>query len=155
MAKVESITPYLEPLRKSVIVRRTPAEAFEVFTARFGSWWPFTKLSIHQAETASCHLDPRAGGEIGEVAKNGERAVWGKVLVWEPPHRLVLAWHPGYTPDTAQEVELRFTAVPEGTRVDLEHRDWSRRGEKAAEVRNNYDNGWAFVFEQCFVEACT
>jgi hypothetical protein len=155
MGNIESIQPYLEPLRRSVVVKRTPAEAFEIFTARFGSWWPYQRFSIHQQNVASCGLEPRQGGEVFEVARDGRRERWGTVVIWDPPGRLVLSWHPGHTPETAQQVELRFVAVPEGTRVDLEHRDWAKLGAAATETRESYENGWAVVLGQSYVEACS
>jgi uncharacterized protein YndB with AHSA1/START domain len=154
MGNVENVEPYLAPLRKSVTVRRTPGEAFEIFIARFASWWPYTRFSIHQDETATCGIEPRLGGDVYEVAKNGTRCVWGSVLAWEPPRRFVMSWHPGRPPETAQEVELRFAAVAGGTLVTLEHRGWAKYGPEAAEAREGYDNGWAVVFEKAFVAAC-
>lgn len=153
-ARIDDIRPFLEPLRKTVTVRRAPEEAFEIFTARIASWWPYRKFSIHQERTVSCTIEPRTGGEVFEVTAEGERGVWGRVLAWEPPHRLVFSWHPGRPAATAQEVEVRFVAVPEGTRVELEHRHWAALGEAAATSRTSYDQGWATVFETCFVEAC-
>jgi uncharacterized protein YndB with AHSA1/START domain len=154
MANVESIRPFLEPLRKSIVVRRAPAEAFEIFTARIGSWWPRDRFSIHQAESATCGMEPRVGGEVFEVSTAGARERWGTVVAWEPPHRMVMTWHPGRPPSTAQEVEVRFMAVDEGTRVDLEHRGWNEYGEGAEEARGGYESGWAVVFDRCFMEAC-
>jgi hypothetical protein len=154
MGSVEDIGPYLEPIRKSVVVRRTPREAFEIFTARLSTWWPAHQFSIHQADTVHCAIEPRVGGRIYEVARNGEQGVWGSVLVWEPPDRFVMSWHPGNPAETAQEVEVRFVAVAGGTRVELEHRDWTRLGAAAAETRSTYEGGWAFVFDRCYVEAC-
>lgn len=152
--KVRDIGPYVEPVRKSVTVRRTPAEAFEVFTARIGSWWPLSKFSIHQADAETCVIEPFVGGAIYEVSKSGERAPWGVVRVWEPGARFVMSWHPSHDPAEAQEVEIRFVLSVEGTRVELEHRDWQGLGTKAAETREGYDQGWVFVFEHCFKEAC-
>lgn len=154
MGKIESIGPYLEPLRKSVVVRRTPEEAFEIFTAKLASWWPYQQFSVHQAETATCAIEPRMGGKIYEVANSGSRAQWGTVLVWEPPHRFVMTWHPGQDPGTAQELELRFVAVALGTRVELEHREWAKLGAVAEETRKSYEGGWAIVLDRCYVEAC-
>ena len=154
MGGVERIEDYLQPLRKTIVVRRTPAESFEVFTARFGAWWPRDRFSLHQADSASCGIEPRAGGEVWEIAADGRREVWGTVIAWEPPHRFCMTWHPGRAPDTAQEVELRFVAVPEGTRVELEHRGWAKLGAEAAASREAYENGWAVVFDRCYAEAC-
>lgn len=46
MSKIEDIAKYLEPVRKTVVVRRNPAEAFEIFTQRISSWWPFASFSM-------------------------------------------------------------------------------------------------------------
>ena len=154
MGSVEPIGPYLEPVRKSVTVPRALAEAFEIFTARMASWWPTEKYSIHLGETATCGIEPRAGGAVYEIARNGERCAWGCVLAWEPPRRFVLSWHPGRDPETAQEVELRFTPVPGGTRVDLEHRGWAKLGARAAGTRAGYEGGWETVLGKHFVAAC-
>ena len=154
MGSVEEIGLYLEPLRKSVTVRREPAEAFDIFTARMASWWPTGQYSIHQGQTATCGIEPCIGGEVYEIARNGERCAWGRVLAWDPPHRLVLSWHPGRDPETAQEVELRFSPVPGGTRVELEHRGWAKLGKRAAEARDGYEGGWETVLGTQFVAAC-
>jgi len=145
----------LAPLVKTITVRRTPAEAFEIFTAGLARWWPFDRFSIHQADTATCAIEPRVGGRVYEVAKSGEEAPWGTVLAWEPPDRLVMAWHPGHPASSAQEVEVRFEAVAEGTRVTLEHRGWAKLGAEAEETRKSYENGWAVVFDVRFREACS
>lgn len=155
MGSVEHLQPYLEPIRKSVTLEKTPAEAFAVFTERFGSWWPRDQFSIHQANSAMCAIEPHVGGDIFEVSKGGERCIWGNVIAWEPPHRFAMKWHPGRPPDTAQEVELRFIATAGGTRVELEHRGWTKYGPDAAQAREGYEGGWATVFDVCFVEACS
>lgn len=142
--EVESIGRYLEPLRKSITVQRTAKEAFELFT-RMDRWWPFKQYSISQDRTERCVMEPRVGGRVYEVRDDGETFDWGRVLIWEPPRRLVLAWHPGREPETAQEVEFQFTDLGGVTRVDLEHREWARLGEKAVETRANYKSGWETV----------
>ena len=92
-------------------------------------------------------IEPFVGGAIYEVSRTGERAPWGVVRVWEPGTRLVMSWHPSHDASEAQEVEVRFLPDGEGTRVELEHRDWQGLGAKAAETRGNYDQGWVYVFE--------
>lgn len=154
MAKIEPIGPYLEPVRKSVTVGRAPDEAFDLFTAGIARWWPMDRYSVSGERTRNVVIEPKAGGEVYEERDDGERFPWGRVLAWEPPARIVLSWHPGRDPDVAQEIEMRFTAVDGGTRVELEHRNWDRLGDEAADVRDTYANGWAEVLGRCFVDAC-
>jgi uncharacterized protein YndB with AHSA1/START domain len=143
---VEPFSRFFEPLRKSIVVDCDPAHAFDTFTARMSAWWPLAAgYSMFGARAVSCGIEPRAGGEVYELRDDGERCVWGKVLEWAPPERLVLSWHPGLPSGEAQEVEIRFTGVPAGTRVDLEHRHWHQLGDRAPGVRESYDSGWASV----------
>ena len=46
--------------------------------------------------------------------------------------------------DPVTEVELRFVAVGDATRVELEHRGWEALA-KAEETRNSYAEGWPVV----------
>jgi uncharacterized protein YndB with AHSA1/START domain len=151
---VEPIAPYLEPLLKTVRVARPPAEAFAVFTAGFGRWWPLATHSIGQEHAVNCVIEPAVGGGVYETSDRGERFEWGRVLVWEPPRRFVMSWHPGQPPEEAQEVEVRFLPDGAGTRVELEHRDWQKLGARAKETRASYDAGWQGVLGEHFKEAC-
>ena len=38
-------------------------------------------------------IDPRVGGRCYQVGVDDAQCDWGRVLVWDPPHRLVVAWH--------------------------------------------------------------
>jgi uncharacterized protein YndB with AHSA1/START domain len=151
---VEPLQPYLEPLRKSVTVPRPVAEAFDLFTARMSTWWPLRTHSVYEDRAVACGIEPRVGGLIYEERDDGERCTWGKVLVWDPPHRVVLFWHPGREADSGQEVEFRFTPDGDGTRLDLEHRDWTKLGDKAPEAKKGYSMGWDIVLGNHFVPAC-
>ena len=152
MGNVEPIAPYLEPLRKTRIVPIPPAQAFDLFTARMATWWPLATHSVFEGEAATCGFEPRTGGALFEAKADGERSVWGTVLAWEPPDRLVVTWHPGRGPDTAQELEVRFLPDGRGTRVELEHRGWQKLGAEAAATREGYRGGWEGVLAR-YVEA--
>jgi hypothetical protein len=151
---VEPIAPYREPVRKSIAVKCTPAHAFSVFTESMSSWWPLATHSLSTDRATGCGIEPRVGGNVYEVRDDGERISWGWVTAWEPPARFVMKWHPGHERSEAQEVEVRFTPVAGGTRVDLEHRGWEALGASAAEVREGYNNGWEGVFVELFAAAC-
>jgi uncharacterized protein YndB with AHSA1/START domain len=141
----------IAPVRKTLMVGCSPERAFQVFTGEVASWWPTKTHSIHQDKVTDVVLEPRAGGEMYEVAEGGGREHWARVTAWEPPKRLVLAWQ--VNPETAAptEIEVTFTPDGEGTRVELEHRNWEQAGESAAGMRDNYETGWDIVLAP-FVE---
>lgn len=134
----------IEVVRKTVTVDCAVEEAFRVFTTDATSWWPVESHSIHQT-VSEIVFEPRAGGEVYEVAESGERGHWATVLEWDPPGRLVLAWNILNAESEPTEVEVRFLPEGDGTRVELEHRGWERLAEDGAEKRANYDTGWDFV----------
>jgi len=140
----------IAPVRKTLSVNCSPERAFEVFTAEVGSWWPTKTHSIHKDGVTGVILEQHEGGEMYELAE-GRREHWARVTAWEPPMRLVLAWH--VDPDRAgpTEVEVTFTPEGAGTRVVLEHRNWEAAGEGAETMRDNYEGGWDVVLAP-FVE---
>jgi len=139
------------PVRKSITVKADAAHAFEVFTARVGSWWPRSH-SIGSSPQTDVVMEPRAGGRWYEISADGSHCSWGKVLAWEPPSRVLLAWQIGadwkYDPNLVTEVEVKFTSLGGGeTRVELEHRNIERFGDKAESVRTAIDSegGWSAI----------
>lgn len=124
MAAPLKITP--APVRKTIRVNVPRERAFEVFTARFGSWWPKSH-HIAAAEMQTVVIEPRLGGRWYEIGVDGAECDWGKVLAWEPPQRLVLSWHLNgkfqLDENVESEVDVRFIADgADATRVELEHR---------------------------------
>jgi uncharacterized protein YndB with AHSA1/START domain len=144
-----------ETVRRELTVKAPPERAFAVFTDRFDSWWPRSH-SIGEAEMGEAIVEPRTGGRWYERGVDGSECVWGQVLAWEPPHRLVLSWQIGgdwkldADPAHASEIEVRFTPVDDGTRVELEHRHFERHGESAAALRESVsqDGGWGGLLER-------
>ena len=140
----------IESVRKSVTVRATQERAFEVFTAGFGDWWPLASHHTGGEEAVTAVVEPRAGGRWFERAASGAESDWGRVLVWEPPSRVVFAWHLDADfhfdpdPEKATEVEVRFVEDGDSTRVELEHRLLERFAARAPETRRalDGDGGW-------------
>ncbi|HEY7005579.1 MAG TPA: SRPBCC family protein [Sphingomicrobium sp.] len=138
------------PVRKSIFVEAPPAHAFDVFTRGIGRWWPKSH-KIGAIDLDKPVIEPRADGRWYQLGVDGSECDVGKVLEWDPPARLVLAWQLTadwtYDPDLITEVEVTFTAEGPGTRVDLEHRKLERIGERAEAMREAIDspNGWGLL----------
>jgi uncharacterized protein YndB with AHSA1/START domain len=149
----------IEPIHRSITVRRAPADAFRLFTAEMGSWWPLDthgRANEHEGvKTERLVVEEREGGRIYEVLSNGLEADWGIVTAWEPPTRVMFDWNPSPDDRPYTEVEVTFADAGDGdTRVDLFRRHWERLGEDVgAAYRANYDPGWAFVFDERFGDA--
>ena len=138
----------VEPVRVAVEVRRGVEEAFRVFTTDIGAWWPLLGHSVAPDKVEAVVLEGRPGGRLYERWRDGGEADWARVLAWEPPARLVLAWRPNPERRAETEVKVRFVAVEaDHTRVELEHRGWERLGDLAAEARASYDGGWPGVLD--------
>jgi uncharacterized protein YndB with AHSA1/START domain len=134
--------------------------AFAVFTEGFSGWWP-PEFHIGAEPFAMVVVEPKDGGRWFERDASGAECDWGRVLHWDPPRRVVLAWHIGpdwqFNPDTARasEVEVRFISTEdEATRVELEHRRFERHGDGGSVVRDGVggDGGWTHCLER-FVAA--
>ena len=143
----------IEPIRKQLKVSLSVAKAFELFTAGIGKWWPLATHSVGEEQAATCFFEGWAGGRIIEVLKDGSQSEWGRVLIWEPPHKVSFHWYPGRMPDTAQEVTVTFREIPTGSLVELVHGGWESLGERALARRDGYDTGWDYVLAKYIVEA--
>jgi uncharacterized protein YndB with AHSA1/START domain len=92
-------------------------------------------------------LEPHAGGRWFERAADGTETHWGKVLAWDPPGRMLLAWQINsswaYDPELITEVEMSFVDQGDGaTLVTLEHRNLERFGDNAQAHADQLRNGW-------------
>jgi uncharacterized protein YndB with AHSA1/START domain len=144
------MTTGAQPIRKSVSVTAPVGQAFALFVERFDAIKPreHNLLPVPIAETV---FEPRVGGHIYDVGVDGSRCPWARVLLYEPPTRLVFSWDIGPTwqlePDPAKtsEVEVRFIAESDGrTRVELEHRHLERHGSGWQSVGDGVEGeaGW-------------
>ena len=139
-------------VRKEITVEASQARAFDVFTREHGAWWPLATHHIGSAAAETAIIEPHAGGRWFERAADGSECDWGRVLVWDPPGRLVLAWEISadwkHDESIDTEVEVRFVSLgPARTRVELEHRRLDRYGAAAEQMRGIFDseNGWTNI----------
>jgi uncharacterized protein YndB with AHSA1/START domain len=137
-------------VHKEVVVDAPIERAFRVFVDRFGDIKP-PEHNLLGAPIAQTTFEPRVGGYICDRAEDGRECRWARILVYEPPARVVFSWDIGPTwqletdPANASEVEVRFVADgPERTRVHLEHRHLDRHGPGWQSVRDGvgHDEGW-------------
>jgi uncharacterized protein YndB with AHSA1/START domain len=138
----------IEPIRLTTWVRQPAADAFRLFTEGIGSWWPLHRgYSYGAAQAKEVHLEPVVGGRFYERLTNGDEVDVGRVLVCEPPRRIIFTWQ-GTDWPAATEVEVSFVPEEGLTRVDLVHRGWERLGATADEQRRDYMNGWPSVLKE-------
>jgi uncharacterized protein YndB with AHSA1/START domain len=131
-------------VRKIIKVQAPQAIAWQVFTQQLKTWWPLAVYKIGNTNAVDAIMEPHVGGRWYERGDDGSTCDWGRVLVWEPPSRLVLSWDINadfqYTPGLNTEIEVRFIAEGErATRVELEHRRLDRFGDRRDQMREIFD----------------
>jgi hypothetical protein len=75
----------LEPIRRSITVRRSAEDAFRIFTERVVDWWPIRTHSIaatHRAaegvEVVGVVMEPGVGGRFYERMSDGREGYWAR-----------------------------------------------------------------------------
>jgi len=133
----------LPPVRHQVRVRLAPHEAFTLFTEQMARWWPFRGHSCFDEDALDVRFEPRVGGAVTEMARDGRQMAWGTLTEWSPPNGFAMRWFPGLDAAAATQLRVSFVAsAAGGTEVRIEHGDWEARGEAAAAKRDQYDGGW-------------
>lgn len=100
----------------SVEVAVDPHTAFSAFTEEIDRWWvpgPINYWSF--ARAIGKRIEPGVGGRILELY-DGDALELGRITVWQPGERLT---YRSTVDDT--EVDIRFAAIPGGTRVSVDH----------------------------------
>jgi hypothetical protein len=140
-------------IRKSITVKTSQEHAFSVFIEGIDSWWPRSH-HIGESPLRKAVIEPRESGRWYGECEDGTQVDVGHVMVWEPPGRVVIAWQLNadwtYDPNFITEVEVCFISEsPDRTRVELEHRNLDRYGERASEVRAaiGSEGGWTGLLE--------
>jgi uncharacterized protein YndB with AHSA1/START domain len=145
-----------DAVRRTLTVPASPDRAFAVFTAKLASWWPPEYTWAGDVLDAIA-IEPREGGRCFERGPHGFECDWGRVLVWDPPGRLVFTWQisptrvPEPDPAKASEIEVRFAAEGSATtRVAFDHRGFERHGESGAGYRDALDSpqGWTYILDR-------
>jgi uncharacterized protein YndB with AHSA1/START domain len=139
-----------------IVVQAPIDRAFSVFTQDFGSFKPpeHNLLGVELAETV---FEPHVGGHLYDRGVDGSECRWARVLVYEPPNRVVISWDisPYWQietdPEKTSEVDVRFIAeTPERTRVEVEHRNLDRHGDGWEQTRGAVESegGWPLYLQR-------
>jgi uncharacterized protein YndB with AHSA1/START domain len=143
-------------VRTHIVVQAPIDRAFSVFTQDFGRFKPpeHNLLGVELAETV---FEPHVGGHLYDRGVDGSECRWARVLVYEPPNRVMISWDisPYWqietNPENTSEVDVRFIAeTPERTRVEVEHRNLDRHGEGWEQTRDAVDSegGWPLYLQR-------
>jgi uncharacterized protein YndB with AHSA1/START domain len=143
-------------VRKKIVVEAPIERAFKVFTEDFGAFKP-PEHNILGVELAETVFETRVGGHVYDRGVDGSECRWARVLVYEPPARVVISWDltAQWQVETdhakTSEVEVRFMSeAPDRTRVELEHRNLERHGDGWEGIRAGVDSegGWPLYLQR-------
>ena len=105
-------------IEKSVSLPCPPEDAFRLFTDRISEWWPPTH---RPSKDPHSEVFLEESGRFWERARDGRELDLGRVLAWEPPHRLTLDFYLGSSAAQPTAVEVVFTPRDGGTLVSVHH----------------------------------
>ncbi|MDH5737579.1 MAG: SRPBCC domain-containing protein [Gammaproteobacteria bacterium] len=134
------------PVVKKITVPIPVQEAFELFTAGLGSWWPLHKgHSVGGQKAKTCAIEGSLGGRVFETTVDGTEYTWGTIQAWDPPTGFRTTWHPGNSAERSTLIDVKFSPVNDGTEITLTHSGWEARGKDAMRFRDGYNTGWDSV----------
>ena len=109
-------------------VKATQARAFQAFVEEIGAWWrPNGLFQTTPRAPGRLAFEPGEGGRLTETLANGKVFEIGRIEAWDPPVRLVFSYRQANFPrELHTEVEVRFDAHGEETRVTVEHRGFDQ-----------------------------
>ncbi|MEO3868190.1 SRPBCC domain-containing protein [Nonomuraea sp. B12E4] len=130
----------MSSVQASVTVPVDPATAFRIFTDEIDHWYVRGRHSwVDPDRAVGIRFED---GYLREVWSDGGHVDTGRVVVWEPPHRLV--WADLLNRTGRMEIEVAFSPVEGGTEVLLEHRGLDTLPpDVAARIRRGYS--WNIV----------
>ncbi|MBT2227530.1 SRPBCC domain-containing protein [Nonomuraea sp. NEAU-A123] len=108
----------MNSVQAAVTVPVDQATAFRVFTDEIDSWYVRGPHSwVDPSRAVGIRFED---GFLRELWSDGGHVDTGRILVWEPPRRLV--WADLINDQGEMEIEVAFSPVDGGTEVLLEHR---------------------------------
>ena len=110
-----------------------PERAFVLFVHDLDRWWRRGPKFRHSGHApGSLHLEPKLDGRVFERCGDGGSArdvarefELGRIVVFEPPHRLRFTWRNAtFAAAERTEVDVTFAPSGDGTLVTVRHHGW-------------------------------
>jgi hypothetical protein len=98
--------------------------AFDVYVNCIGEWW-HPKYTANPETLKAVTIEPGVGGRVYATHNDLGEIDWGRVIVWEPPRRLVHTFTLAQSQNHPSEVSVSFVPNGDGCRVEFEHGGWS------------------------------
>lgn len=110
----------------AVRVSGPPDEIFDIFTREIASWWqPNGLFRFTPKSPGIVSFEGEEGGRFIETLADGKVFEIGRISVWQRGARLVFGWRQAaFAKDQNTEVDVRFEAVGDETRVTVTHMGW-------------------------------
>ncbi len=110
----------------AVRVPGPPEQVFDIFTGEISSWWqPNALFRFTPRGPGTVSFEGQEGGRFVETLADGKIFEIGRISVWLRGERLVFGWRQAaFAKDQHTEVEVRFEAIGEETRVTVTHTGW-------------------------------
>ncbi len=120
------------PLVKTVFISAPREKVWAYLTEKeyLGRWW----------QDAAADLKPDS--EYTLLDSKGDRLVWGRVVAWEHPAKLVTTFEIGMLQGKETTVTWELAAVPGGTRLRVTHAGIMAEGGPEVPVFGGLDAGW-------------
>ena len=110
----------------SLRIAAPPLAVFDAFTRDIGRWWVANPLFMLTPQGDGCLcFEAGEGGRLVTTLADGTALEVGRITIWQPGERLALTWRQAsFAASQSTELEVRFEAVGDETRVTVAHRGW-------------------------------
>lgn len=112
----------LPELIHSISVPVPVDQAFEGFTDYINLWWP---VNVYSHFGPGSHVS-FSQGQLLEESDEGRQHLWGSIVDFEVPERIVLDFTLGMENAAPTRLEFEFADSGAGSEVTLRHGGWAR-----------------------------
>ncbi len=133
-------------IERTLTVGVSCAHAFRVWTKKLDLWWPPNHRLSGESDSDMV-LEAHVGGRFYERTRSGREIEYGRITACEPPSRLAYDFYIGSDNQSPSAVEILFTPVPEGTRVEIHHGPGAMEAPRWSRTVGGYKRAWGHLTE--------